>query len=488
MQTNKGSGLLADPTVSLRDYQRKGVRLIHKYVRRNGGCMLGDEQGLGKTPQALVWLRKEKDALPAIIVAPSAACLVWERECRKWCTDSVVVAEKPGDLDYSQHDVVIISYDALSREIERLLRRKFNSLLMDEVHFLASRTSLRFRLIQRLALNQRRGRIGKRKEIAFIPRIKYRVGISGTPMPNRNIDLWTVLSILWPYSFPSFWDFAWEYSRPFRPRGRGYWIFSGSKNIEKLRGELKRHGLIRRMKADHLDIPKKNRKIRLVKLKDYSEYLKADKNFIKWLTKLNKHKAKRAAKMETFSKITYLLRLTAKEKAKQVARWIDWHQQSGEKLVVFSFVKPLLKALEDRHGSKSVRIDGDVRGRERMALVDRFQNDPTCTLALCNGKAAGVSLTLHAAHWCLITDLPWNPSLLWQMEDRIHRFGQKEKTKFVYLVAVGTMEERVMEVLKSKQKIIEKVMNKKNHRFDSGDLAKMSKSMTSELVKSIISK
>ncbi len=484
MQAIKRAGLPAHAAIpKLRKYQRVGVKKIHHHITRTGGCLLGDEQGLGKTPQALVWLRMEKGALPAIVVCPSAACYVWERECKIWCTDSVTVAEKPGDLDNCTSDVVIVSYDSIRREMSNLLSRKFHSLLMDEVHYIASRTSVRFNALRQLSMVARRGRIGKRKEVVYYPRIKYRLAISGTPMPNRSVDLWTTLSILWPSSFHSFWDFASEFSYPYRPRGRAFWIFSGAKNAKKLRKLLKSHGLVRRLLEDHLkEIPSKDRRIITVRLKGQHEYNHASHNFIKWLKKISPAKAKRAKRMETFSKITYLLRLSAKLKAKRVARWIDWHIKSGEKLVVFSFVKPLLKALEQRYKGISVRIDGDVRGRPRMALIDRFQNEPDCLLALCNGKAAGVAVTLHAAHWCLIADLPWNPALLWQMEGRIHRFGQTQQTKFIYMVSKDTMEERVMEVLRGKQRIIEKVMNKRTQRTDSKDLNRLSKSMSALLI------
>lgn len=484
MQAHKTTGSLTDKKVRLKPYQEKGVRLIHKYVHREGGCLLGDEQGLGKTPQALVWLRKEPDAFPALVVCPSAATHVWERECRKWCTDSVTIADRPGCPLVSK--VIIISYDSLSREIERLMAVPFRSLVIDEIHFIANRTSLRFRMLQKLAVSIFYLKKGKRREQAMRPRIKYRLGISGTPIPNKSVDLWSTLSILWPRHFSSFWDFAWEFSHPFKPPGRGYWIFSGARNPDRLRHLLGKFGLIRRYKKDHTDIPDKKRSVVSVKLKNYIDYKRADMDFLAWLEKKDEKKALRAARMEVFSKITYMLRLAARLKAKRVARWIDWHQQSGEKLVVFSFVKPLLKALEDRYGHSAVRIDGEVRGAERMALIDRFQNDPSCKIALCNGKAAGVAVTLHAATWCLIADLPWSPALLWQMEDRIHRFGQKLQTRFVYLVAVGTVEERVMEVLRTKQRIIEKVMNKKSRRLDSEDLSRLSKSMSSMLINKVM--
>lgn len=489
MQTDKGEGLVVDKTISkprLDRTQRKGVKLIERCINRNGGCLLADEMGIGKTPQVLKWLKIRPDSFPALVVCPASAIYIWERECRKWCTEDVIVAEKAGDIDVEWADVIVISFEGLERDMELLNQFQFKTLVVDEIHYIANRTSLRYLNVKRLALRQRRLKTGK-EEITLTPRIPYRIGVTGTAIPNKSVDLWSIMSILWPWRFHSFWDFAWEFSHPYRPRGRAYWIFSGARKPEKLRKLLLEHGMVRRLLVDTNKVLKKKRRYIIpVKLRDRTEYDEADRQFIKWLGKnLGKRQAKRAARMEAFTKIIYLLRMAARYKASVTTKWIDRHLAKGKKLVVFSFIKPLLKALEKRYGDKCVRIDGDVHGRRRMERIDRFQNDNSCMLALCNGKAVGVAVTLHAANWCLINDLPWSPAVLWQMEGRIHRWGQKKKTKFVYLIAVGTLEEKVMEVLRTKTRIIEKIMNRKSRRLDTEDLARLSKSMQRELLDSI---
>lgn len=462
----------------LRKYQRKGVRLIQKY---DGVVLQADEMGLGKTAQCLAWGKSRPDARPVLVICPANAKYVWEREAVEWFGYTPVVLEgnyhKGAEFIISNAQIVVINYDILASWVPALRRRKFKVLMMDEVHSISNLTTKRYKAIRDLVLRKK----GKGRKAQWLPRIPHRIGISGTPITNRPADLWATLSILWPHVFKTPWKYYWKYCRPYKARGR--WVFTGAKNLKHLHRMLKRLGMIRRTKAKKLkSLPPKCRHIVSIKLPDMREYHKAEDNFLLWLSRISLRKARRAARAEAMVRMVYLLRMAVKLKMPRIARWIDqFLDTTDKKLVVFSYCSPLLRVLERRYGSEAVRIDGSVRGRKRMALVDRFQEDPACRLALCHGKAAGVALTLTAASDGLGTDFPWSPAMLMQAEARIHRFGQTKHCSMTYLVAQNTMETQVLDTLIEKQSVMEQVIDGKTGP-DSKELERLNKSMGSILL------
>lgn len=452
----------------LRPYQKEGVAMIEKH---NGVCLQADEMGLGKTVQVLAWLKTRPDCQPALIVTPANAKYVWEREAKKWLGKTPVVLEGRYNKHTNPHTTdcgsVIINYDVIESWLPFLKRCKFKTLIIDEVHYIGNIESIRYRAL-----------------LEFV-KVPHRIGVSGTPITNKTADLYGVLSIIWPKVFYSPWAYYHRYCRPRKFRGR--WVIDGSKNLGELHDRLKKLGTIRRKKRTELkDLPPKVRHVVRVGISRRHEYDYASEDFLGWVRKkYSMTRARRAKRAEAMTKIMYLLRLSARLKMRKIIKWIDKLLSKKEKLIVFSYCTPLLEALEEYYGNITVRIDGSVTGRKRMALVDRFQNDSSCTLALCNGKAAGVALTLTAACNVLGTDLPWSPATLFQAEDRAHRFGQTKEVNIYYLVGRGTLDEYVMETLIKKSAIFEKI-------FDGGsgdnskELKRINRDMGSILIKKML--
>jgi len=124
-------------------------------------------------------------------------------------------------------------------------------------------------------------------------------------------------------------------------------------------------------------------------------------------------------------------------------------------LTMHTFV---IDQLKERFPS-SVVIDGRVVGRKRDETVRKFQSNRRVNLLLGNWKAAGVGITLHAASNAAALDFPWSPGDLLQGEDRIHRIGQKKKVVIHYLTALGTIEEKLVRILRKKSDILDAVLN-----------------------------
>jgi SWI/SNF-related matrix-associated actin-dependent regulator 1 of chromatin subfamily A len=196
-------------------------------------------------------------------------------------------------------------------------------------------------------------------------------------------------------------------------------------------------------------------------------------------------RAHRAKRSEALSKLGYLLRLVAKLKMRDIDEWIEeFHTTTNRKLVVFSYIKPLISTLHKRYPA-SVRIDGTCRGRDRAEAIRQFQTIKRIRDAYCNGKAVATAVTMTAASDGLGTDLPWNPILLMQAEDRMHRIGQKRGVIMTYLLARNTVEEHVLKVLITKMKFIEEIMDGAKGD-NSNELEAMSDKLGMSVIKSML--
>lgn len=415
-----------------------------------GRALLADEMGLGKTVQALYYIFKKVKARPAIVVCPAGLKYNWQDEAERFfgMTTAILSGRKPkkgqGSLMMRDVDVIIINYEILKGWIPFLLKLHPKILVIEESHYIQNPKSQRAKATKELS--------------KYCPRI---IGISGTPLTNRPAELWSVLSIIRPDLFDSFFKFAFKFCQPKKtPWG---WQYTGAKNLDKLHALLTRHLMIRRRKVDVLkDLPDKTRSMVVVDLPNHKEYDMAEKNFKAWYqqsSKMKKHKLK----AEALVKLGALLRLACDLKLEQGFEWIDnFLINSDEKLVIFSGRTKIIRALTERYKDICVFIDGSVPMKKRKALVAQFQNDSKTRIIIGQHRAMGVGLTMTAASSLLMFDTPWSPGELNQCEDRIHRIGQLKKAFIYYLVARNTVEEKKCKVLRQKQEILGAVLDGDN--------------------------
>lgn len=426
----------------LRQFQEEGVRGIYQF---RGRALLGDDQGLGKTIQALAWLTRIPNRRPAVVIAPASVKYVWQSEAQLHfgLRTEVIEGRYKGRVKRFEDGIIILNYDILKSWLPVLLRSNIQALIIDEIHFIKSFTAQRTKAVLRLS-----------RDVSSV------VGLSGTPLTNRPIELWTVLQAIRPDIFPSREKFAWSFCKPrYTPWG---WQYDGAANLGKLNRILRRECLIRRLKKDVLpELPDKSRRAVPFKLKSYDEYHKAQTQFIAWLKELSPVRAKRAKKAEALSKIGYLIRLAAKLKLPWTEKWIAEFLEAnpGQKLVCFTMHTFVIEHLAERFRGRCVVVDGSVTGRLRHEAVRKFQNNRRVDLFFGNWKAAGVGITLTASSNCAALDLPWTPGDLLQGEDRIHRIGQKMKAVIHYLMTLGTIEEKQITVLRKKSKILDAVLD-----------------------------
>lgn len=426
----------------LRPFQLEGVRQIYGF---RGRALLADEMGLGKTIQALYWIRKIPKRRPVLIITPASIKWTWQAEAAMHfgMRTEVIEGHRKGRRPLPNGDVIIINYDLLRSWMPALLRFRPECLIIDEVQFIKNPAAKRTKCV--LLLSPLAGSV---------------VGLSGTPITNRPVEFWPVLQAIRPDLFPSFTKFAWRYCKPkHTPWG---WQFNGSSNEAELNRILIRECMIRRLKKDVApELPDKIRRPVSFKLKSYTEYHEAETQFLSWLKKKSLARANRAKKSQALTRVGYLLRLVAELKLTSTVKWIEdfFEANPGKKLVGFSMHTFVIDHLKQKFGNRCVIIDGRVTGRKRVETVRQFQSNKKVDLLIGQWIAAGVGITLTAAHNFVALDFPWTPGDLVQGEDRIHRIGQKKDCHIHYLVALGTIEERLIKILKKKAKILDAILN-----------------------------
>jgi SWI/SNF-related matrix-associated actin-dependent regulator 1 of chromatin subfamily A len=350
----------------------------------------------------------------------------------------------PQTIHRSIQPIVIINYDILTYWWKVLREYKPELIIIDESHFVKNNSAQRTKALKKLV------RVSK-----------YIIALSGTPIVNRPIEFFNIISILDPTLFPNYWQFAQRYCGA-KHNGFG-WDFKGATHTEELHKILTESLMIRRKKQDVLkDLPDKVYSFVPIELDNEKEYFNAEKNFIAWVRE-NKGlaAAERASMAAIFTEYEGLKQLAVKGKMPLVIRWIEGFLESDEKLVVFAIHKFVITELMETFGDIAVKIDGSVSTKDRQLAVDKFQTDDKIRLFVGNIKAAGVGITLTASSHVAFIEYPQTPDGLSQPADRCHRIGQKYTVNVHYLIAKDTIETRTAKMLDEKRKVVDSVVDGK---------------------------
>jgi SWI/SNF-related matrix-associated actin-dependent regulator 1 of chromatin subfamily A len=418
-------------------YQKEGVLQIEEW---DGRALLADDPGLGKTLQALKFLQRNPWAMPALVVCPAIAKHIWEAQAMSQVglIPHVCHGRTPPPRGLMSSGLYIINYDILpywQRWFDRHV--EFNTLIADECHSIQHATSKKTKAVME---------IGRRCRCVL--------GLSGTPMLNEPSNIYNILSLINPLYFRSFFEFATEYCKVRRMYGK--FKYSGARNIPKLHTVLKTHGhMIRRLKKDVLkQLPPRTREIVPLPMRDATEYKRASTDFFGWLKEKSKRRAVSASRAEGMVKVGYLKQLAARLKFCYAVEWVDnLLENSNEKIVIFAYHTKCIEALARHYHGRCVVVSGATPANRRKLAEETFQNDARYDVFIGQIGAAGVALTLTAATTTITLELVWRPADHDQADDRIYRIGQTQPTWAYYLVAHGTVEDKICKLLQDKQAI-----------------------------------
>jgi SNF2 family DNA or RNA helicase len=424
-------------------FQSKGVSFIEA---KDGRALIADSMGLGKTIQALAWLQLHPEKRPAIIVVPASLKLNWLKEAETWVTEpnvEILSGTKPWK---TTGDILIINYDVLPFWIESFQTLKPEVLIMDECHYIKNNAAKRTKAIKTLA-----------KKIPHV------IGLSGTPIMNRPVEIDNAVRLINPTILPSFWHCAHKF---YGAKNNGYgWDFSGATNTQEFHKLLTESIMIRRKKMDVLtDLPDKITTIVPFEIDNRVEYEAAENDFIQYIKETKGQIAAiKASNAEVLTKINLLKQLCIKGKLKGCIDWISEFLESGQKLVVFVTHIDTVNQLMFTFPKNAVRFDGSVSITNRNIAVDRFQNDDSINLFIgmldSQGKPAGVGITLTAAWSTFTIEYQWSPGVHDQADDRIHRIGQKNACINYKAIANKTIENFLIKMQDVKRKIIDKTLD-----------------------------
>lgn len=420
---------------TLMPYQKAGVA----YASSVGRCLVADQMGLGKTVEAIATLEL-REAFPAIVVCPASLKENWRREINKWIPHRTVNIVS-GKTDIVACDVNVVNYDILYKFVEPIQHLSPNGLILDESHYVKTGTSKRTQAAKQIA--------------AFVPSSGSVLLLSGTPVTNRPSELVSQLEIMGMLSrFGGKWAFLKRYTAA-RHNGFG-WDTSGASNLIELNTKLRQNCYIRRTKDEVLkELPEKSRNI--VHLEPggsgFKEYRAAEDDLVSFL-RSNGFKSKDSN--EHMARTQVLKRLAAWSKMDAVEEWIDSFLESCDrKLVVFAHNVDVVDHLSNKYGG--LRVSGRDSMEERQHAVDSFQNDKAARVIILNLQAGGVGITLTSGSDVVFVQMGWTPAEHDQAEDRCHRIGQKNHVQAWYLLASGTIDEDIYDLVDSKRSIVDAV-------------------------------
>jgi superfamily II DNA or RNA helicase len=444
----------------LRDYQREGLGWLH-FLRRFsfGGC-LADDMGVGKTAQALALLetRRELRAAgepigPSLVVVPRSLVFNWKEEAARF-TPRLTILDYTGTQrspeDFARHDVIVTTYGTLRRDILRLKKAEFDYVILDEAQAIKNAGA-------------------DTAKAARLLRGAHRLALSGTPVENHLGELWSLFEFLNPGMLGTASVF-----RKFSASTR-----NPDDETRRMLGRALRPFILRRTKQQVArELPPKTEQIIYCEMECTQRRLYDDlrRHYRNALLKRIDDKGLAKAKIQVLEALLRLRQaachpglLDAERSGESSAKLDSLLEQlrevldEGHKALVFSQFTSLLAIVRTRLDESGVvyeYLDGATR--DRQTCVERFQNDSGCPLFLVSLKAGGLGLNLTAAEYVFLLDPWWNPAVEAQAVDRAHRIGQTKKVFAYRLITRDTVEERVLELQKTKRDLAAAIVGEDN--------------------------
>lgn len=423
---------------SLYPHQVSGV----EFLARRGRAILGDDMGLGKTRQAIVALRASAPGGVFLVICPASLKLNWAREIRQVDPDARIEVLGVSGCEHPQPQWVIVNYDLLARQADRLRTVAWTGVVLDEAHFIKNASQRSSQALKILGVSE------DRKAGVTGPRLVFL--LTGTPMPNRPRDLFNLLRAVGHPAARSFIAFARQYCGAYQ--NDFGWVTDGVSNLAELNLLLK-EVMLRRKKDEVLELPPKIRSWVPVSITGEAAR-SANEGFLSWFLASD---ASRPNDTEFLARITRLRLALHKAKHAACAERIRDVVASGQKVLVFTSYTEGITRHKKALGDQAVTITGADNARQRQQAMDAFQQDPQVTVALCNLIAGGVGLNLTAATHVLFQDLDWVPANHLQAEDRCYRIGQNRQVTVEYLLAHGTLDAYIARLLEAKLRLVQAV-------------------------------
>ncbi len=451
-------GLPTGITASLRPYQQQGFDFLCHLARVKLGGVLADDMGLGKTLQTLAWLawlkaQNPKKPKPVLVICPASVLHNWRREAEKFTPGLQVLVLESGPARHNlrkqipQYDIIVTNYALLRRDLEALKRFAFRAIILDEAQFIKNPAAQVSQCVKQLEAD-------------------HRLALTGTPLENRLLDLWSIVDFVQP----SYLGTQQQFHDIYEPTGENIeWNQRVARR--KLSAKLRPVMLRRLKKQVAQDLPDRIEERRDCELEEAQRklYLAELRRSREQVLQTVQEKGLSRSRLQVLAALTRLRQICchptlvgsdcASGKTETLFELLEPLLAEGQKVLVFSqFVRMLLLLGAECH-KRSIPthlLTGDTKNRQEV--VQAFQDDANPCLFLLSLRAAGTGLNLTTASYVVLYDPWWNPAVEAQAIDRTHRIGQTRTVNAYRLITPGTVEEKIWELQQRKAQTIADVL------------------------------
>ena len=438
-------------TGTLRPYQVTGLKWLWTNVSKGFGVCMADDMGLGKTIQILSLILKLKEenklSKPVLVICPTTLIGNWMKEIKMFAPslDAVIHHGTERKLDVN-HDVVLTTYAIMRIDVEDFKKHNWGMIIVDEAQNMKNPDTA-----QTLAIKLLKSDI--------------KVAMTGTPVENRLVELWSIFDFINPGYLGTLREFQKSYAIPIER-------FKEISRASKLRLSVSPF-VLRRLKTDKKvisDLPDK------IVLNDYcylnkSQAILYEKTLNEMMAKISEFSGINR-RGNIFKLITALKQicnhpyqfLKSGEMTREMSGKLDKCMSlietildSGEKTLVFTQYREmgdiLNKVIANELNIEPLFFHGSLTVNQREELIKRFQENDDDKIMILSLKAGGTGLNLTSATNVIHYDLWWNPAVEDQATDRTYRIGQDKNVMVHRLITLGTFEEKIDEMLKTKKEL-----------------------------------
>lgn len=442
----------------LRPYQKEGFDFLCHLTDMTLGGILADDMGLGKTLQTLSWLswlrsKRGAKSKPALVICPASVLHNWRRESNKFTPDMKVLVLESGAARHNlrkqipEHDLIVTNYSLLRRDLTALQKFDFQAIVLDEAQYIKNPGAQVTQSVKQLKAAQR-------------------LALTGTPLENRLLDLWSIADFVQPGYLGSQASF----SETYEPKGENNEL--AHRTARKRLSARLRPLMLRRLKKQVAkDLPDRieerrdcplgedQRKLYLAELRRSREQI---------MQTVSQHGLAKS-KIHVLAALTRLRQIcchptlvgndTSSGKTDTLFELLEPLLAEGQKVLVFSQFVQMLRILEGECKQREMPtyiLTGETK--QRQEVVNAFQGDPNPSVFLLSLRAAGTGLNLTTASYVVLYDPWWNPAVEAQAIDRSHRIGQTRTVNAYKLITPGTVEEKIFDLQQRKAQTIADVL------------------------------
>jgi SNF2 family DNA or RNA helicase len=445
---------------NLRGYQQRAVQWLVRTTGLGFGALLADDMGLGKTLTVIAFhlARQRGAAGPVLVVCPASLLANWEREFARFAPDVPVRRHHGASRsldDLSAGDVVVTTYQTLLRDASRLAEVRWDTLVADEAQQVKNHRSQAARALRSLPSAAR-------------------IAVTGTPVENSLSELWAILDWVNPGLFGTLPAFRERYGRAAEQAADG----AAARRLGRLISPF----VLRRRKTDPdvaPELPDKVVSDRYVPLttEQAALYRAATADTMQRVA-ASAEIARRGQVLRLLQSLRQIcnspahflrepadgwdanIQAARSGKLQALEELMESVAATGDAALIFTGYVSMGHLIQAHLRARRVPVEfvhGGVAVARRQEIVDRFQSGDGAALIL-SVRAAGTGLNLTRAGHVIHFDRPWNPAVEDQATDRAHRIGQQHCVNVHHLIAEGTVEDRIAELLARKRGLTEAVL------------------------------